>query len=92
LNKTVLITGATGMVGSEILNLLLNDPAVQKVIPTGRRNTGIKNEKLQEIIHDNFLNFSVLSSHLTHIDACHYCPGVYQTQVSKEKFFEITCD
>lgn len=92
MNKTVLIIGATGMVGREVLKLLLKDETVGKIISIGRRNTGTKNEKLVEIVHDNFLDFSALASDLTNIDVCFYCLGVYQNQVSREKFYEITCD
>jgi len=90
--KNVLITGATGMVGSHVLNLLLEDERVGKVVSISRRSTGLTHPKLQEIIHQDFLDFSSLSTQLTGIDACLYCLGVYQNQVTKEQFYEITCD
>ena len=89
--KNILITGATGMVGSEVLELLLNDKTVGKVISIGRRKIGNKIHKLEEIVHTDFLDFSGLASKLTNIDICFYCLGVYQNQVTKEEFFKITC-
>lgn len=88
----VLITGATGMVGGFVLKQLLTDPSVEEVISIGRRETGIKDDKLREIIHPDFLSFSGIEDQLTGIDVCIYCLGVYQPHVSKEKFFEITCN
>ncbi len=88
----VLITGATGMVGQQALMLLLENAKVESVLSIGRRKTGIEHPKLEEIAHDNFLDFSSLKEQLTGFDACIHCLGVYQNQVSKEDFFKITCD
>ncbi len=92
MSKTTLITGATGMVGGFALRHLLADKRVGKVISIGRRTTGLKHEKLKEIIHSNFLDFTPIKDILVHIDVCIYCLGVYQNQVSKKQFFEITCN
>ncbi|MGY0399903.1 MAG: NAD-dependent epimerase/dehydratase family protein [Ostreibacterium sp.] len=92
MNKTVLITGSTGMVGSLVLKNLLENSAIDTIISIGRRRTGIEHKKLQEIVHTDFLDFSNLSAKLTNLDACFYCLGVYQNQVSKVHFLEITCD
>lgn len=90
--KKALLTGATGMVGSQVLSLLLGDPSVGKVLSVGRRKTGRQDPKLQEVVHSDFLDFSGLMAELIGIDVCFYCLGVYQGQVSKEAFYEITCD
>ena len=90
--KTVLLTGATGMVGGQVLDILLASPAVGNVISIGRRKTAIQHEKLHEIVHADFRDFTAVSSELVGVDVCFYCLGVYQGQVSKETYFEITCD
>ena len=90
--KTVLLTGATGMVGGQVLDILLASPAVGKVVSVTRRETAIRHEKLREIVHADFRDFSTVSSELAGIDVCFYCLGVYQGQVSKETYFAITCD
>ncbi|PCH56557.1 MAG: epimerase [Legionellales bacterium] len=90
--KTVLITGATGMVGSCVLGLLLENEHVGKVISVGRRETGLSHPKLHEILHDNFKDFSNLPDELSGINVCFYCLGVYQNHVSKEAYVEITCE
>jgi uncharacterized protein YbjT (DUF2867 family) len=48
--RTALLAGATGLAGSYVLNLLLNDPSYSKVIVPVRQPTGIKNAKLEEHI------------------------------------------
>lgn len=92
MKKTVLITWSTGMVWNHVLKELLGNKQVWKIISIWRRKTWIKNKKLIEIAHDNFLDFSTLESQLQAIDVCIYCIWVYQTSVSKEDFMKITCD
>lgn len=92
MSKRILLLGATGMVGNQALHQLIDNPEVKEVISIGRRVTGVSHEKLTEIIHSDFKDFSPIEDQLKETDACIYCIGVYQGQVSKESFFEITCD
>ena len=50
--KTALLIGATGLVGSHLLDLLLKDPRFNTVKVFTRRSTGKKDEKLEEFIID----------------------------------------
>ena len=50
--KTAIVIGATGLVGSNLLQELLQDNRFGTVITFSRRASGIKNEKLQEHIID----------------------------------------
>lgn len=52
MNKTAIVIGATGLVGSEVLDLLLEDERYQKVKVFHRRSTGISHPKLEEHIID----------------------------------------
>jgi uncharacterized protein YbjT (DUF2867 family) len=88
----VLILGATGMVGSQVLKQCLDNDAIVQVVSIGRRPTGIHHPKLREIEHQNFLNFSPLAEEFKNIDLCFFCLGVYQSKVSKEQFWKITVD
>ena len=87
----VLLTGATGMVGSQVLQHLLASPAVDEIVSIGRRQTGQGNGKLREILHTDFLDLPPLATDLANIDACFHCLAVYQSQVSKKAYFQITC-
>jgi uncharacterized protein YbjT (DUF2867 family) len=50
--KTALLLGATGLVGSQLLELLLGDDRFGKVTAILRRKSGREHEKLEEIIVD----------------------------------------
>lgn len=44
------IAGASGLVGSELLKLLLSDSQVTEVVAVGRRSLGVKSPKLKEVL------------------------------------------
>ncbi len=48
--KTAIVLGATGLVGSKLLDNLLRDDGFSKVKVLSRRSTGVAHEKLEEII------------------------------------------
>jgi uncharacterized protein YbjT (DUF2867 family) len=50
--KTALIIGSTGLIGSHLLNLLLNSNDYIKVITFVKRDTGLKHSKLTQHIID----------------------------------------
>jgi len=80
------------MVGREVLDICLRSHEIEAVTTIGRRKVGIEHAKLLEIEHNDFLDFSSIERNLRGLDTCLYCLGVYQAQVSKEKFWEITVD
>lgn len=52
MKRTALISGASGLVGQELLQLILDHSAYEKVYVLVRRSMNIKHDKLQEIIFD----------------------------------------
>lgn len=54
MKKTAILLGATGLTGSKLLQLLLQDDRFQKVVVLTRRSTHISHEKLEEHIIDLF--------------------------------------
>ena len=54
--QTAWIAGASGLVGSQVLALLLEDPQVSAVVSLGRKQLGIPNPKLVERV----VNFTAL--------------------------------
>lgn len=52
MNKTAVVLGATGLVGSHVINLLLDDERYSCVKVFHRRSTGITHEKLEEQVID----------------------------------------
>ncbi|WP_237151190.1 NAD(P)H-binding protein [Pontibacter actiniarum] len=50
--KTAIIIGATGLVGKQLVHLLLADQRFNKIIVFGRHSLGIDNAKLEEHLID----------------------------------------
>jgi len=85
--RTALIAGATGLIGSACLDELLRNPLYKKVIAIVRRKTGVQHNKLEEIVVD----FAQLSSANTGpVDDLFCCLGsTIKKAGSQEKFREI---
>src|SRR5690349_11759517 len=88
----LLITGATGMVGSEAVRQALLDPSIQRVTALVRRPLTIQHPKLQVVLHHDFLNYVGLEDLFRRHDACLWCLGISQTQVSTAEYRRITHD
>ena len=88
----VLITGATGMIGSLILATCLEREDIGQVVVLTRKPTGESDPKLQEIIVEDFLRYDGLEDALTGVDAAFLCLGVYTGAVPPDIFRKITVD
>jgi uncharacterized protein YbjT (DUF2867 family) len=88
----LLITGATGMVGSELLRQALTDPDVTSVVALSRRALDIQHPKLKTVIHKDFLDYSAVNHLFADCDVCAWCLGVSQLQVNREQYNIITYD
>ena len=86
----VILFGATGMVGQCVLTECLKSTIIEEILIVGRRSCGIKNTKIREIIHNDFLDYSGIVNELKAYDACFYCLGVSSVGMSKEKYYDIT--
>ena len=80
------------MVGSLVLQYCLKSPDIEKITSIVRRSSGIKDKKLIEVIHNDFLDFSKIRKHFKNIDIAYYCLGVYTGSVPKDEFKTITYD
>src|SRR5450432_3743145 len=88
----VILFGATGMVGQGCLRECLLDPDVESVLAVGRSPTGQRHAKLREIVHDNFMDYSVIESELAGFDACFFCLGVSSIGMDEERYRHLTYD
>ncbi len=86
----VIIFGATGMIGSGVLQECLDDPSVSSVLIVGRSTCGTHHQKLREIIHPDFFEYSDISEDLKGYDACFFCLGVSAAGMSEEKYHRLT--
>lgn len=88
MNKTALLAGASGLVGSQLIELLLESPEYTRVVVIVRKTTGIRHRKLEEYI----VNFNNLESH-SHVlkaDDVFCCLGTTMKNAgSKEAFYRV---
>jgi uncharacterized protein YbjT (DUF2867 family) len=88
----VILFGATGMVGQGVLRECLLDPGVRTVLSVGRSATGQQHQKLRELVHQDFLNFSAIENELAGFDACFFCLGVTSVGMTEERYRRVTYD
>jgi uncharacterized protein YbjT (DUF2867 family) len=86
----VILFGATGMIGQGVLRECLLDPEVESVLAIGRRETGVRHEKLHEIVHTDFSDFSAIEGQLSGYDACFFCVGVSSAGMSQQEYSRVT--
>ena len=89
---SLVVVGATGMVGGYALRYALENPAVGLVTSIGRRKVGISHPKLREVLHQDFADCSALARVLLGQDATIFCLGVYTGSVSDARLRTITVD
>jgi len=87
-----IIFGATGMVGEGILLQALKSEDVESVLVIGRRSCQVVHEKLKEIIHQDFFNYSTIEEQLTGYNACFFCLGVSSVGMKEQEYHRITYD
>ncbi len=86
----IIITGATGMVGAEVVRQAIDDPAIDRVSIITRRRVEMVHPKLQQYIHTDFMDYSSLPELFKESDACIWCLGISQSKVSRKQYYEIT--
>lgn len=86
----VIVTGATGLAGSEVVRECLKDPNIERVMVLARRPIGIEDSKLVTVLHDDFSNYD--PAIFKGYDACFWCLGIAQSKVSVAEYEKITFD
>ncbi len=71
--QSVLIVGATGMVGGHALQLSLEHPDVSAVTVIGRRSVGVEHPKLREVVHADFTDCNPIADALAGHEVALYC-------------------
>ena len=86
--KKALIIGATGLIGNQLVKLVSQSDYYQKIIVLVRKECGLSNEKVEEII----TNFNDLEESLKSIQAddIYNCLGTTMKKAgSKEEFYKV---
>jgi uncharacterized protein YbjT (DUF2867 family) len=86
----VILFGATGMVGQGVLRECLLDAGVESVLVIGRRQTGKQDQKLRELVHKDFTDYSAIEGQLSGYDACFFCLGVSAMGMSEKDYTAVT--
>jgi uncharacterized protein YbjT (DUF2867 family) len=86
----VIVLGATGMVGEGVLLECLENLQVSKVLVIGRRKSGIKHQKVEELLIPDLLDMQSYSGSLTGFNACFYCIGKTSNGMSEQDYTSIT--
>jgi len=89
----IIVTGATGLVGAEVIREAINDDGITSITALARRPLTIPaHPKLNTVIHKEFMNYSGLEKLFAINDACLWSLGISQSQVSREEYHTITYD
>jgi uncharacterized protein YbjT (DUF2867 family) len=89
---TVLLFGASGMVGQGVLRECLLDRDVERVLSIVRAPTGQRDAKLRELVHKDFFDFSGIERELAGYDACFFCLGVSSAGMREADYRRVTYD
>jgi uncharacterized protein YbjT (DUF2867 family) len=85
-----IVFGATGMVGQAVLRACLRDPEVERVLVVVRTPAGQTSEKVEELIHGDFFDWSGVATTLTGYDACLFCLGVSSAGMKEPEYHRVT--
>ena len=80
------------MVGAEVIREAIKDIAISSITAIVRKPLEIEHPKLKTVLHHDFMNYAALDEVFKSSDACIWCLGISQSQVSKEKYEQITYD
>lgn len=89
---SVIITGATGMVGEGVLIECLEHPNVEQVLMVNRKHYDTTHPKLKELIVSDFMDLAGFSEQLKGYNACFFCAGVSSVGMKEAEYRHLTCD
>ena len=85
-----IIFGATGMVGEGVLHESLRSSEVEAVLVIGRRSCNTSHDKLRELIHDDFFDYTRIKETLKGYNACFFCLGVSSVGMKEKDYTRVT--
>lgn len=89
----VIVLGATGAAGSEIVRQCSADPRVESILAVSRRPLEQSNPKLRVVLHRDFGDFGPIEGELGGIDVCFCALGISQVQEpNPARYRQITHD
>lgn len=86
----VVLTGATGMIGSATLIECLEHPDVEEVLVLGRRSCGVSDAKVREVLLEDFTDYASVADAWAGYDAVIWCLGVSAAGMSEPDYARVT--
>lgn len=86
----VIVFGSTGMIGQGVLRECLRDAEVEGVLTIVRTPSGETHDKVCEIVHGDFYDWSGLTQDLAAYDACLFCLGVSSAGMGETDYHRVT--
>lgn len=88
----IIITGATGLIGAEVVRQAIADTAITEIVLLVRSQPQFTHEKITTVLHRDFLHYEGLQPYFQNAQALTWCLGISQTQVNKKQYEIITHD
>jgi len=78
------------MVGKSVLYQCIRDNRVKNIVLINRLPVDLKNEKITELIIEDFLNIGELKSKINNCDACYHCMGITSFGQNSDYYYKVT--
>ena len=89
---SVVLYGATGMIGSGALLECVADERVKSVLVIGRSSCGVKHAKVRELVRKDLLHYDDVRDQLVGHQVCLYCLGVSAVGMDEPAYAHVTLD
>ncbi len=89
---SIILTGATGMVGEGVLHECLLSPLVENILVVSRKSCGLKHLKLKEVLVNDFFQLDTIEKEFIGYNACFFCLGVSSIGMKEPAYKKLTYD
>ena len=86
----VAVFGGSGLIGDGFVQESLRAADVTEVIAVGQAPSNLTHEKLRQVVHRDFGDFTPISDDLADVDACFWALGVSAAGLSPQDYERIT--
>src|SRR4051794_23297150 len=86
----LILSGATGMVGSGTLREALADPEIEAVLSVSRRSCEVQHPNLRELLLPDLFDFASEERELVGWDACVWALGISSVGLNEAAYARIT--
>ncbi len=87
---SVILTGATGMIGEGVLHECLQHEDVERILILTRRPTGNSDAKVKEVVVADFSDLRAVEGEVKNYNTCFFCSGVSSVGMNEPEYTEKT--